>query len=83
MGKLNSKLCYVLNNGVQIPIIGLGTCHIYDGEHAQAVKAIKTAIKSGYRLIDTAQFYDNETAVGQAVKESGVLRNQLFIVSKL
>ncbi|WP_409253237.1 aldo/keto reductase [Bacillus sp. SCS-153A] len=70
-----------LHNGVEIPYVGLGVYKMED--HDEAVKAIETAIELGYRSIDTASFYDNEESVGQAVKESGVSREDLFITSKV
>lgn len=73
--------CYILSNGVNIPCIGLGTWQISNGENA--VDAIKKAIDLGYRHIDTAAGYGNEESVGQAIKEAGVPREELFITSKL
>lgn len=70
-----------LNNGVQMPILGFGVFQIPDP--AQCERAVIDAIESGYQLIDTATSYLNEGAVGQAVKNSGVDRNDLFITSKL
>ncbi|MDR1160343.1 MAG: aldo/keto reductase [Syntrophomonadaceae bacterium] len=73
--------CYQLNNGVQIPIVGFGTWQTPGGE--VAVSSVKEAIKAGYRHIDTAAFYGNEESVGQAIKESGIDRKDLFITTKL
>ena len=73
--------CYKLSNGVEIPCIGFGTWQALNGE--VAVSSVLSAIKSGYRHIDTAQGYGNEESVGIAVKKSGVARNELFITSKL
>lgn len=70
-----------LHNGVEIPYVGLGVYKMED--HDEAVRAIKNAIEIGYRSIDTASFYNNEVSVGQAVKESGVSREDLFITSKV
>ena len=69
-----------LNNGVEIPMLGFGTWCIDDDKAADAVK---TAIELGYRLIDTAQAYGNEVGVGKGVRGSGVLREELFVVSKV
>lgn len=70
-----------LNDGNQIPAIGFGTFQIpADGSTYQAVSK---ALKAGYRHIDTAVAYFNETEVGQAVRDSGIPRNQLWITSKL
>lgn len=73
--------CYKLSNGVEIPCIGFGTWQTPDGD--VAVSSVKAAISAGYRHIDTAQAYGNEESVGDAVRESGVKREDLFITSKL
>ena len=70
-----------LNNGVKMPILGLGVFQITDA--AQCEQAVLDAIHTGYRLIDTAMSYQNEEAVGQAVKKCGIPREQLFITTKL
>lgn len=70
----------VLNDGLKIPSIGFGTSGL-NGE--EAVDSIKNAIDAGYRLIDSAFNYENEGAVGKAVRESSVPREQLLITSKL
>ena len=70
-----------LNNGIKMPMVGFGVFQIRDDETTQ--KAVEEAIKVGYRLIDTAQSYGNEEAVGKAIKSSGVPREELFITSKL
>lgn len=72
---------YQLKNGVEIPCVGFGTWQMPDD--AAGVAAVKTALDSGYRHIDTAAIYGNETSVGAAVKESGVPREEIFVVSKL
>ena len=69
-----------LNNGVKMPILGFGTYHIPPNETKQTVL---NAIEAGYRLIDTAQNYNNETEVGEAIRESGVSREELFITTKI
>nr|WP_042188702.1 aldo/keto reductase [Kibdelosporangium sp. MJ126-NF4]CEL18401.1 oxidoreductase of aldo/keto reductase family, subgroup 1 [Kibdelosporangium sp. MJ126-NF4]CTQ97884.1 oxidoreductase of aldo/keto reductase family, subgroup 1 [Kibdelosporangium sp. MJ126-NF4] len=69
-----------LNDGVQIPQLGYGVFQIPPDE---VVKTTRTAIDSGYRLIDTATAYDNEEGVGQAVAECGVPREELFITTKV
>lgn len=69
-----------LNNGVQMPALGFGTFQL-GGEECE--RSVMTAIETGYRLIDTASAYRNEDAIGNAVKSSGVPREQLFITSKL
>lgn len=70
-----------LNNGVEMPWFGLGVFKVEDGN--QVVDAVKAAIRNGYRSIDTAAVYKNETGVGKAIKESGVKREDLFITSKV
>lgn len=68
-------------NGVKIPMLGFGVYQI--PEYKDAKEAVLTALKAGYRLIDTAQGYMNEQAVGEAVKESGIPREEIFITTKL
>lgn len=70
-----------LNNGIQMPREGFGVFQVPD--HAQCEQSVCDAIKSGYRLIDTAAAYMNEEAVGAAIKKSGVPREELFITTKL
>ena len=70
-----------LNNGVKIPLEGFGVFQVPDP--AQCEQAVLDAIASGYRLIDTAAAYMNEKAVGEAIKKSGVPREELFITTKL
>ena len=65
----------VLNNGVEMPILGFGVYQIPPDETEQAVS---TALEVGYRLIDTAASYQNEDAVGRAVSSSGIARDELF-----
>lgn len=71
---------YTLSNGVEIPKLGLGTWFINDDD---AVQAVKDAVDLGYRHIDTAQAYQNERGVGEGVRNSGVLREDLFVTTKL
>ena len=70
-----------LNNGVKLPLEGFGVFQVPDP--AQCEQAVLDAIASGYRLIDTAAAYMNEKAVGEAIKKSGVPREELFITTKL
>jgi diketogulonate reductase-like aldo/keto reductase len=72
---------YVLSNGVKIPCVGFGTWKLQNDEHS--VELVKTAIDCGYRHIDTAFSYQNEIAVGRAVRECGLKRSELFVTSKL
>ena len=69
-----------LNNGIECPVIGLGTFML---SPADAQNSTREALKMGYRLIDTANAYVNERAVGRGIKESGVVRNEVFLSTKL
>jgi len=71
----------VLNNGVEIPILGFGVFQVTNAEECE--RAVVEAIRTGYRLIDTAASYGNEVEVGKAIKRSGVAREELFITTKL
>ncbi|WP_142526537.1 aldo/keto reductase [Pedobacter westerhofensis] len=70
-----------LNNGIEMPILGFGVFQVTD--LAECERSVLDAISSGYRLIDTAQSYGNEEAVGHAIQKSGVPREELFITTKL
>lgn len=70
-----------LNNGVEMPILGFGVFQVTD--LAECERSVVEAIETGYRLIDTAQSYMNEEAVGKAITRSGVPREDLFITTKL
>ena len=70
-----------LNNGVKMPKVGFGVYRIKD--HKRCKQAVLDAIDAGYRLIDTAQSYGNEEAVGKAIQETSVPRNELFITTKV
>lgn len=70
-----------LNNGIKMPKVGFGVYQIKDQE--QCKQAVLDAIDAGYRLIDTAQSYGNEEAVGKAIKETSISRNELFITTKV
>ncbi|MFF1259516.1 aldo/keto reductase [Streptomyces sp. NPDC058321] len=69
-----------LNNGVEMPIIGFG---VYQIPADQTEQAVSEALAAGYRLLDTAAAYGNEEAVGRAIKNSGVPRQELFVTTKL
>ncbi len=71
---------YTLANGLEIPCMGFGTYNPQGGDNC---KIIRTAMEAGYRYFDTASLYETERALGQAVKESGIDRKELFIASKL
>ncbi len=70
-----------LHNGVKIPVFGLGVFKVEAGE--TTYDAVRTALKLGYRLIDTAAYYDNEEAVGRAIRDSGISREEIFVTSKV
>ncbi len=70
-----------LNNGVKMPVLGFGVFQMRDAEECE--RSVSEAIRTGYRLIDTAAAYGNEEAVGNAIKRSGVAREDLFITTKL
>lgn len=70
-----------LNNGLQMPILGFGVFQIPDPKECE--QAVLDAIETGYRLIDTAASYHNEEAVGNAIRNSGIPREELFITTKL
>ena len=69
-----------LNNGIQMPVLGFGTFMMNGSECEESVL---TAIRAGYRMIDTAEAYGNEEAVGNAIIKSGVSRKELFLVTKV
>ena len=71
----------ILNNGVEMPILGFGVYQVTDANECET--SVFDAINTGYRLIDTAQAYGNEVAVGKAIKKSGIAREELFITTKL
>lgn len=70
-----------LNNGLEMPILGYGVYQVPDYELCK--KSVLTALENGYRSIDTAQAYNNEKAVGDAIKESGIPREEIFVTTKL
>ena len=69
-----------LNNGIQMPILGFGTLYLND---EVGIRCVAEAISLGYRLIDTATIYGNETSVGGGIKKSGINRDVLFVTSKV
>ncbi len=69
-----------LNNGVEMPIFGLGT---WDARGREVGQAVRWALEAGYRLIDTAKSYGNEKAVGEAIHASGVPGDEIFVTTKL
>jgi diketogulonate reductase-like aldo/keto reductase len=70
-----------LNNGIEMPLLGFGTYQIGSGQKAQ--NAVLHALEAGYRLIDTASMYGNEREVGEALRISGIPRQEVFITTKL
>lgn len=79
-GKNGSAPVIRLNSGYNLPVVGLGT---YALRGNTCTNAVISAIKSGYRLIDTASFYGNEWEVGEGVRKSGVAREEIFVQTKL
>ena len=77
----NLQGTFTLNNGVKMPYFGLGVYLSKDGQ--EVINAIKWAVEAGYRHIDTASVYQNEEGVGLGVKQCGIAREELFVVSKV
>ena len=69
-----------LNNGVTMPALGLG---VFQSPPEETITAVETALRDGYRLIDTAAAYDNEREVGEGIRRSGVDRDEIFVTTKL
>ena len=80
MGMTNEIPTVTLNNGVEMPILGFGVFQIPAGETEQTVPH---ALAAGYRALDTAASYGNEEAVGRAIADSGIPREELFITTKM
>lgn len=82
MGEITDlKGSFTLHNGVEMPYFGLGVYLSEDGQ--EVINAVKWALQTGYRHIDTASIYNNEVGVGQGLAESGVQRSEVFVVSKV
>jgi diketogulonate reductase-like aldo/keto reductase len=75
----NAKI--LLNNGIEMPVIGLGVYKVEKG--AEVENSVSWALQAGYRLIDTARRYDNEEGVGNAIRASGIPREEIFVTTKL
>lgn len=75
------KKYHTLANGIEIPAIGFGTWQIPDGD--VAYNSVLSALRAGYRHIDTAMVYGNEKSVGRAIKDSGIKREEIFVTTKL
>lgn len=71
---------FILKNGIEIPVAAFGTYKAADGKSAQVIRA---AIEAGYRCFDTASFYGTETYLAEAIRESGIAREEFFITSKV
>src|SRR5256885_7628996 len=69
-----------LNNGVELPALGLG---VFQSPPAETAAAVETAIRTGYRLIDTAAAYGNEREVGEGIRRAGIARDEIFIETKI
>ncbi len=79
-GKNGSAPVIRLNSGYDLPAVGLGTYALHGNT---CTNAVTSAIKSGYRQIDTASFYGNEREVGEGVRKYGVAREEIFVQTKL
>ncbi|MCP1101198.1 diketogulonate reductase-like aldo/keto reductase [Aequitasia blattaphilus] len=78
---MDTQKKYVLNNGVEMPVLGLGVYKTEDGE--ETIQSVQYAVEAGYRLIDTAMFYGNEKSVGKGIKQCGVAREEIFVTTKV
>lgn len=79
-GRINTMENVILNNKLECPVVGIGTFMLAP---ADAENSVREALKMGYRLIDTANAYVNERAVGRGMKDSGVKREEIFLSTKL
>jgi diketogulonate reductase-like aldo/keto reductase len=77
----NLQGTFTLHNGVKMPYFGLGVYLSEDG--TEVINAVKWALESGYRHIDTAAIYKNEEGVGEGIRKSGIEREEIFVVSKV
>ncbi|HRG78610.1 MAG TPA: aldo/keto reductase, partial [Cyclobacteriaceae bacterium] len=75
-----TQLFTTLNNGINMPLLGLG---VYDMYNREAEEAVTNALEIGYRLIDTAAMYKNETEIGNAIRASAVPRKEIFLTTKV
>ncbi|CAH0997093.1 putative oxidoreductase YtbE [Emticicia aquatica] len=80
VNKENQQLYTSLNNGKKMPLLGLG---VYDMYNREAEQAVLWALETGYRLIDTAEMYHNETEIGNAIRESKINREEIFVTTKV
>ncbi len=79
---MDLPVAFTLNNGVVVPAVGIGT---FQGEsgNSKVKEAVKLALSLGYRHIDGAAAYGNEKEIGEAIRDSGIPRKDIFITSKL
>lgn len=75
------KSTTTLSNGIEMPVMGIGVYKAKEGR--EVIKSVNHALEAGYRLIDTASFYRNEKGVGEAIKTSGVSREEVFVTTKV
>ena len=80
MGLINQQLYTTLNNGNQMPLLGLG---VYDMHAEEAINAVQSALETGYRLIDTAAMYENEQQIGEGIRRSNIPRDEIFLTTKV
>ena len=80
MGLINQQLYTTLNNGNQMPLLGLG---VYDMHAEEAINAVQFALETGYRLIDTAAMYENEQQIGEGIRRSNIPRDEIFLTTKV
>jgi len=80
--RMDLPTSFTLNNGTRVPAVGLGT---FQGDSGNSLvkSAVITALKLGYRHIDGANAYGNEKEIGEAIKESGISRDEIYVTSKL
>ena len=69
-----------LNNGIEMPLLGYG---LFKVDPKESERCTRDALSLGYRMIDTAQFYANEEGVGKAIEQSGISRDEIFLVTKI
>jgi diketogulonate reductase-like aldo/keto reductase len=80
-GKMNIESTVRLNNGVEMPWIGFGVFQVEPGQ--QTYDSVSIALRTGYRAVDTATIYENEKAVGRAISDSGIPREEIFVTTKV
>ncbi len=78
---MKNQILITLYNGVEIPMLGFGTFKIPEGK--VVIQSVKKALELGYRHIDTAAYYKNETGIGEGIRQSGISRSKIFLTSKV